>query len=78
MKNVLVIENDPSAREGIAKLLIEKGHNVFHAKNEKECITHAKKHQPDLIISDTLIQDMDGYTVVGELWSPFQIFFRKN
>jgi signal transduction histidine kinase len=67
MGKILVIEDDQSVRVGIIDLLTEEGHEVLTAENGKQGISHAKMYLPDLIISDILMPDVDGYTVFNEL-----------
>ncbi|MDR3628001.1 MAG: response regulator [Ignavibacteriaceae bacterium] len=67
MSKILVIEDDPSVRVGIIDLLTEEGYEVLTAENGKQGISQAKMYLPDLIISDILMPDVDGYTVFNEL-----------
>jgi signal transduction histidine kinase len=52
---------------GIEDLLIEENYEVITAENGKQGIKYAKEQLPDLIISDILMPDIDGYAVFSEL-----------
>lgn len=67
MNKILVIEDDFSVRMGIVDLLIEEGYEVYYAENGIRGISQAKTLLPDLIISDILMPDINGYTVFDEL-----------
>ena len=67
MSKILVIEDDISVRSNITELLTEEGFEIFEAENGKLGITLAKKIVPDLIISDILMPEINGYEVLLEL-----------
>ena len=54
-------------RMGIVDLLAEEGYEIYYAENGKGGISQAKTLLPDLIISDILMPDINGYTVFSEL-----------
>lgn len=67
MKNILVIEDDKTVREGIIDLLREENYNVTGADNGKSGVELAQEIVPDLIISDILMPELDGYGVLSKL-----------
>ncbi len=67
MNKILVIEDDLTVREGIVDLLTEEGFDVYQAENGRHGVETAKKILPDLIISDILMPELDGYAVFDEL-----------
>jgi two-component system sensor histidine kinase/response regulator len=67
MNRILVIEDDQTVRGNIVELLIEEGFEIFEAENGKTGIEKAKKEIPDLIISDILMPEADGFEVLHEL-----------
>ena len=67
MSKVLVIEDDEDLKSGIVDLLTEEGYEVISAENGRLGIEAAKKHLPDLIISDIMMPEVDGYGVYKEL-----------
>lgn len=66
-KKILIIE-DEEALIDIYSLRFEKdGYQVITASNGKEGIELAKKEQPNLILLDVIMPEMDGYTVLKKL-----------
>lgn len=67
MKTILIVEDDLSLRENIQSLLEKFGYNVHTAKNGLEGFVNAKEIIPDLIISDIMMPELDGYDLISEL-----------
>lgn len=67
MKRILIIEDDNSVRSNVVGLCNEEGFETFEAENGKIGILLAKKNNPDLIISDILMPEVNGYEVLLEL-----------
>jgi DNA-binding response OmpR family regulator len=67
MKRILIIEDDNSVRSNIVELCNEESFVTFEAENGKIGISLAKKINPDLIISDILMPEVNGYEVLLEL-----------
>jgi PAS domain S-box-containing protein len=64
MKKTVLIVDDNSANLYILKSLLEsEGIEVIEAQNGQVALIKAKKHTPDVIISDILMPVMDGYTL---------------
>lgn len=64
---ILVIEDDSLLAENICQLLDAEGYLVEYAENGKIGVEKAKTTNPDLIISDIMMPEMDGYEVLTEL-----------
>ncbi|UTW67664.1 response regulator [bacterium SCSIO 12643] len=64
MSNILVIEDDATVRENLEELLKFKGYTVFSSSDGKEGLDMAFKKEPDLIISDIMMPEMDGYELL--------------
>ncbi len=67
MSKILVIEDDPSVRASLKELLSEEGHSIFEAEDGRKGFKAAQDYLPDLIISDILMPEMDGYRLLKEL-----------
>ena len=60
MKKILVIDDDTSTTESIAIYLEEIGYEVFSAHNGLEGLNVIKENEPDLIISDVRMPEING------------------
>ncbi|MBA4743664.1 MAG: response regulator [Muricauda sp.] len=69
MKKILLVEDDTSLRENVAELLELSGFNVCSASNGKIAVDKAVKEQPDLVLCDIMMPEMDGYEVLEQLSS---------
>ncbi|MCW6037209.1 response regulator [Spirulina subsalsa FACHB-351] len=67
MKTILVIEDEKAVRNNIAKILTLKGFAVISAENGQVGIQLAQDHQPDLIVCDILMPQINGYEVLARL-----------
>jgi two-component system alkaline phosphatase synthesis response regulator PhoP len=64
---ILLVDDEPDILEFLSYNLKKEGYNVYTATNGKEAITVAKKENPDLIILDVMMPDMDGIETCREL-----------
>jgi len=64
---VLVIDDDPTARELIANHLRESGFSVVTAAGGREGVKRAEELHPIAITLDVLMPDIDGWTVLAAL-----------
>ncbi|MGJ3245635.1 MAG: EAL domain-containing response regulator [Elainellaceae cyanobacterium] len=69
MKTILVIEDDPSIRNNILKILQFKGFQTIGAENGEDGVKLAKAYLPDLILCDIMMPGIDGYGVLNALQS---------
>ena len=67
MKNILVIEDKSAVLEEICDMLRMEEFNVFEAKNSKTGLKIAKKEIPNLIISDIIMPELNGFELFEEL-----------
>lgn len=64
MKTILIIEDEAQTRNVFLKCLQFEGFNALGARNGSEGIDLAHSGQPDLIVCDILMPDLDGYSVL--------------
>ena len=64
---MLVIDDDPTARELIANHLREGGFSVVTAAGGREGLKRAEELHPIAITLDVLMPDIDGWTVLAAL-----------
>jgi two-component system LytT family response regulator len=67
MTTILILEDDENVRLPIVDLLDTAGYTVEAAENGKEGLKLAKKIKPDLIVSDIMMPELDGYGVFEAL-----------
>lgn len=64
---VLVVDDNPPTRYSTGRVLRSVGHTVITAASGVEAITVAIDQQPDLIVLDVNLPDLDGFHVCREL-----------
>lgn len=67
MKKILLIEDDTVLRENTAELLELSDYDVITAANGKIGVEKAIESLPDIIISDIMMPELDGYGVLEAL-----------
>lgn len=66
---ILVVEDDPDARELMQAVLEQRGANVFAAESVARAFELLETSTPDVIVSDIAMPDEDGLTLVRRLRS---------
>ena len=66
----LVVEDDPSAREMMRRLLIGEGWEVSMSANGREALDRLSAEYPNLVLLDLMMPEMDGFE--------FLVEFRKD
>jgi CRP-like cAMP-binding protein len=64
MKKILLIEDNPEVRENTSEILALAHYEVITAQNGKVGVELAQKENPDLIICDIMMPELDGYGVL--------------
>ena len=59
---VLIVDDDNGIRKLLGRFLEREGYTAIEAENGLEGVETAKKEQPDLIIMDVMMPQMDGLT----------------
>jgi DNA-binding response OmpR family regulator len=67
MTTILVIEDEHDVRENLQEILEMEDFNVLTAENGKIGLLMAIEHQPNLIICDVMMPELDGYGVITSL-----------
>ncbi|MCX8092539.1 MAG: response regulator [Candidatus Goldbacteria bacterium] len=65
-KLILVVDDEPSILIAV-KDTLEINYDVITAKNGKEAIKMIEKHNPDLVIMDIMMPDMDGFEAIKKI-----------
>ena len=63
-KSILIAEDDMFLLRTLASTLQENDIEVFTAKNGQEAIEAIKQHEPNLILLDLLMPQVDGFGVL--------------
>ena len=66
-KLVLVVDDEDMTRQMIAMFLKMDGLDTIEAEDGVEALKQVSKHQPDAIILDVMMPEMDGITVCKRL-----------
>ncbi|WP_199247165.1 chemotaxis protein CheB [[Phormidium] sp. ETS-05] len=64
---ILTVDDNPDNRQWIVQLLTEVGFEVRSAKNGAEAVSIWEEWQPNLILMDLLMPEMDGYQATREI-----------
>jgi DNA-binding NtrC family response regulator len=64
---VLVADDDPSALEGLRRLLVAWGYEVETASNGRAALDKASMVRPEAVITDFRMPIMDGLQLLGAL-----------
>jgi putative two-component system response regulator len=67
MNNILVVEDDTLLLEVICSILEAEGFLIQPAKNGKQALEIFVNSKPDLIISDIMMPEMDGYELLKSI-----------
>jgi CheY-like chemotaxis protein len=61
MKKILVVDDEDDVRTAIVLILKEKGFRTIEADNGVDAFEFARTNAPDLIISDIVMDRIDGF-----------------
>jgi response regulator NasT len=66
---IAVADDEADMRDYFHKILPMLGHTVVSAaRTGKELVEHSRQHQPDLVITDVKMPDMDGIDAASEIY----------
>ena len=67
MFNILLVEDEKNLRTVMKAFLIKNNYHVIEAEDGKKALEQLENNQVDLIISDIMMPNMDGYELAKEL-----------
>ncbi|SDF76749.1 DNA-binding response regulator, OmpR family, contains REC and winged-helix (wHTH) domain [Dyadobacter soli] len=67
MATVLFIEDEPALGMIVKDSLAYRGFNVLYAANGAEGLEQFRLHQPDIVVADIMMPDMDGFTMAEHI-----------
>jgi CheY-like chemotaxis protein len=64
---ILVVEDDPNVQHPLRAVLHQYGYEVISAADGVEGLRMARAYQPDLMIVDVMMPNMDGWTMLQQI-----------
>jgi DNA-binding NtrC family response regulator len=64
---VLVVDDEPAEREGLARLVGQWGYEVETASSGEEALSLIEAHHPAVVLTDLVLPEMDGLTLLQKL-----------
>ena len=64
MAHILLVEDDLDLREMLKAILADEGHHVVDVSDGQEALAAIRCGQPDLIVSDIIMDGMDGIAAI--------------
>ena len=66
-EKILVVDDDMDTLRLVGLMLERQGYQVIAASNGKQALLMAESEQPDLVLLDVMMPDLDGYEVTRQL-----------
>jgi DNA-binding response OmpR family regulator len=66
-KKILIVEDTADLLANLEDFLTMEGYNVISATNARRALQILNTESPDLIISDLMMHEMDGFSLVREI-----------
>jgi signal transduction histidine kinase len=73
MSTILIVDDDPTARETLLAMLEGEGYDLQQAKDGIQALRMLEQIQPDLILLDVMMPRMDGFEVCRRIRSTPQL-----
>jgi CheY-like chemotaxis protein len=68
---ILAVDDNPQNLQFLGKLLSDNGYEVAVAQSGQQALNFIRKSEPDLILLDIMMPDMDGYAVCQTIKADF-------
>ncbi|MFH0736693.1 MAG: response regulator [bacterium] len=69
METILIIEDEKNVRDGLCELFDTAGYNVISAYDGISGLSEVRSKFPDLIISDIMMPNLDGFALLQAIQS---------
>jgi len=60
---ILIVDDEPNILMSLDFLMRKEGYEVFVARNGTEALESLAQNQPDLVLLDIMMPDVDGYEI---------------
>jgi len=67
MAEILIIDDEPNIINSMTHILQDEGHSVYSGGTAGEALVYCKNGDPDLVILDVWLPDMDGIELLGKI-----------
>ena len=67
IQKVLIVDDDPAAREYLQMILEQKGYLTTTATDGRDALQQLSQARPDVVLLDLVMPEMDGFTLLHEL-----------
>jgi len=64
---VLVVEDEPSIRQLLVRLLAGDGYFVVEASDGREALDQIRRHQPNLVLLDAMLPEIHGFEICASI-----------
>lgn len=64
---ILVVDDEPAARTGLEKLLVQDGYQAFTAEDGTTALEQTAERSPDVVVTDLKMPGMDGVELLRHL-----------
>lgn len=64
---ILVVDDDPTLRKAVSRILRHRGHRVVEAQDGPTALEQTRQHQPSLVVLDYSMPGMDGKNVIDAM-----------
>jgi len=65
-KEILVVDDEVGIRELLSEILFDEGYRIHLAENAAQARSYREHHEPDLVLLDIWMPDVDGLTLLKE------------
>jgi DNA-binding response OmpR family regulator len=64
---ILIVDDEPNILMSLDFLMQKEGYEVFVARNGTEALESLAQNQPDLVLLDIMMPDVDGYEICKQI-----------
>lgn len=72
MKTILVVEDDPLLLKTLGQVLKKEGYQIILCENGKKALEQFSQLEPDMLITDLMMPEMDGTQLVQHIRQSLQ------